>query len=54
MRFQVKLTVSFSTGIDRRQNLTSVDVRFGFGLVEMAIPTNPIYRNFYENTGPDV
>ena len=27
----------------------------GFGLVEMAISTNPkptIYRNFYENTGP--
>ena len=27
----------------------------GFGLVEMAISTNPkptIYRNLYENTGP--
>ena len=28
----------------------------GFGLVEMAISTNPkhtMYRNLYENTGPD-
>ena len=28
----------------------------GFGLVEMAISTNPkltIYRNLYENTGPE-
>ena len=40
--------------------ILSYNIRYivGFGLVEMAISTNPnpvihVYRNLYENTGPD-
>ena len=46
-------------GATKTMALILVQLRYivGFGLVEMAISTNPkptMYRNLYENTGPGI